>query len=56
MAYTRDDLDFVVTDDPYIDFDREGQFVPFEFAPGDYQVWSPRTPQVAVVVCPPADG
>ena len=55
MAYTRDDLDVVVTDDPYVDFDRPGQFVPFEFAPGNYQVWSMKTPQIAVVVCPPAD-
>ena len=56
VAYTRDDLDFIVTDDLYIDFDRLGQFVPFEFAPGTYQVWSTKVPQVAVVVCPPADG
>ena len=55
VAYTRDDLDFVVTDDPYIDFDREGQFVPFEFAPDIYQVWSIKTPKIAVVVCPPAN-
>jgi hypothetical protein len=56
VAYTRDDLDFVVIDDPSVDFDREGQFVPFEFAPGTYEVWSTETPQIAVVVCPPADG
>lgn len=56
VAYTHDDLDFIVTDDPYIGFDRLGQFVPFEFAPGTYQVWSTKTPQIAVVVCPPADG
>ena len=55
VAYTRDDLDFVVTDDPYVDFDREGQFVPFEFAPDIYQVWSIKTPEIAVVVCPPAN-
>jgi len=55
-AYTRNNLDFVVTDDPYIDFDREGEFVPFEFAPGTYQVWSTKAPQIAVVVCPPAHG
>ncbi len=56
-AYTRDDLDFVVTDDPYVDFDRLGQFVPFEFAPGTYQVWSTKTPQIAVVaaLAPTAD-
>lgn len=56
VEYSRDDLDFVVTDDPYVDFDREGQFVPFEFAPGTYAVWSTKTPQIAVVVCTPADG
>ena len=55
VAYTRDNLDFVVTDDPYIDFDREGQFAPFEFAPDTYQVWSIRTPEITVVVCPPAN-
>lgn len=55
VAYTRDDLDFVVTDDPYIDFDREGQFVRYEFAPGAYRVWSIKTPKIAVVVCPPAN-
>ena len=55
VAYTRDDLDFVVTDDPFVDFDREGQFVPFEFAPGTYHVWSTKTPEIAVVVCPPTD-
>ena len=54
VAYTRDDLGFVVTDDAYIDFDREGQFVPFEFSPDSYQVWSIKTPEIAVVVCPPA--
>jgi hypothetical protein len=54
ITYTRDDLDVVVTDDTYIDFDREGQFVPFDFAPDDYQVWSIKTPDIAVVVCPPA--
>ncbi len=56
VAYTRNDLDFIVTDDPYISFDRLGQFVPFEFTPGAYQVWSTKRPQIAVVVCPPADG
>jgi hypothetical protein len=56
VASTRDDLDFIVTDDPYIDFDHPGQFVPFEFAAGTYQVWSTKAPQIAVVVCPPADG
>ena len=55
VAYTRNDLDFVVTDDSYVDFDREGQFVPFEFAPGTYQVWSIKTPEIAVIVCPAAD-
>jgi hypothetical protein len=25
--YARNDVDFVVTDDPFLDFDREGQFV-----------------------------
>ncbi len=55
VAYSRDDLGFVVTDDPYVDFDREGQFVPFEFAPDVYQVWSIKTPEIAVVVCPPAN-
>ena len=55
VAYTRDDLDFVVTDDPFIDFDREAEFVPFEFAPDDYQLWSIKTPEIAVVVCPPAN-
>ena len=54
VAYTRDDLGFVVTDDVYIDFDREGQFVPLEFSPDSYQVWSIKTPEIAVVVCPPA--
>lgn len=55
VAYTRDDLDLVVTDDPYVDFDREGQFVPVEFTPDIYQVWSIKTPEIAVVVCPPAN-
>ena len=55
VAYARDDLDFVVTDDSYIDFDREGQFVPFEFGPDSYQIWSIKTPEIAVVVCPPAN-
>ena len=50
-----DDLDFVVTDDAYIDFDREGQFVPFDLAPDSYQVWSIKTPDIAVVVCLPAN-
>ena len=55
MTYTRDDLGFVVTDDPYVDFDREGQFVSFEFAPDTYQVWSIKTREITVVVCPPAN-
>lgn len=55
VAYTRNDLDVVVTDDPYVDFDREGQLVPFEFTPGTYQVWSTKAPEIAVLVCPPAD-
>ncbi len=38
----------MVTDDPYIDFDREGQFVPFDFAPDTYQVWCIKTPEIAV--------
>ncbi len=52
VAYARDDLDFVVTDDSYIDFDREGQFVPFEFGQDSYQTGSIKTPEIAVVVCP----
>jgi hypothetical protein len=55
VAYTRDELDVVVTDDPSVDFDREGQFVPFEFGPGIHRVWSIKTPEIAVVVCPPAN-
>ena len=55
VAYSRDGLDFVVTDDPYIDFDRDGQFVPFEFGPDIYQVWSIKMPEIAVVVCPRAN-
>ena len=55
VAYTRDDLGFVVTEDPSVDFDREGQFVSFEFAPDDYQVWSIKTSEITVVVCPPAN-
>jgi hypothetical protein len=51
VAYNRDNLRFVVTDDAYIDFDRGGQFVPFEFSPDSYQVWSIKTPEIAVVVC-----
>ena len=54
VAYARDDLGLVVTDDAYIDFDREGQFVPFELSPDSYQVWSIKTPEIAVVVCPRA--
>jgi hypothetical protein len=55
VEYTRNDLDFVVTDDPYLDFDSEGQFVPFDFPAGAYQLWSLKALEVAVVVCP-SDG
>lgn len=55
VEYTRNDLDFVVTDDPFLDFDREGQFVRFEFPAGTYQLWSITSLEVAVVVCPPDD-
>ncbi len=55
VAYGRDDLDFVVTDDSYVGFGREGQFVPFEFGPDSYQIWSINTPEIAVVVRPRAN-
>ena len=55
VAYGRGDRDFVVTDDSYVVFDREDQFVPLEFGPDSYQIWSIRTPEIAVVVCPPAN-
>ena len=51
VEYTRNAVDFVVTDAPYLDYDREGQFNLFELPPGDYQVWSLKAPQIAVVSC-----
>lgn len=51
VEYTRDDLDVLVTDAAYLDFDREGQFNLFDMPPGDYQVWSTKTPEIAVVTC-----
>ena len=55
VEYSRNDLDFVVTDAAYLDFDGEGQFRPFEMPPGDYQVWSMKAPEIAVVSCGAAD-
>ncbi len=51
IEYTRNDLDFVVTDAAYLDFDHEGQFNLFDMPPGDYQVWSLKAPEIAVVSC-----
>jgi hypothetical protein len=51
VEYTRNDIDFVVTDDPYLDYDRAGEFNRFEFPPGRYQVWSIKAPEIAVVSC-----
>ncbi|MDP9463846.1 MAG: hypothetical protein M3P52_04415 [Actinomycetota bacterium] len=51
VEYTRNDVDFVVTDDPYLDYDRQGEFNRFELPPGRYQVWSIKAPEIAVVSC-----
>jgi len=51
VAYTRNDIDFIVTDDPYLDYSRQGEFTRFEFPPGDYQVWSTKAPEIMVVSC-----
>ena len=51
VEYTRNDIDFVVTDDPYLDYDRQGELNRFEFPPGRYQVWSIKAPEIAVVSC-----
>ena len=53
VEYTRDATDFIVTDDPYLDYDREGQFRRFELPPGTYQLWSVKAPEITVVSCGP---
>ncbi len=53
VEYTRDATDFVVVDDPYLDYDREGQFRRFDLPPGRYQLWSVKAPEIAVVSCGP---
>jgi hypothetical protein len=55
VEFTRDATGFIVVDDPYLDYDREGQFRRFELAPGTYQLWSVKAPEITVVACrPPA--
>ncbi len=58
VEYTRDATDFIVVDDPYLDYDREGQFRRFELPPGTYQLWSVKAPEITVVSCgsPAAEG
>jgi hypothetical protein len=51
VEYTRNEIDFVATDDPYLDYNREGEFSRFEFPPGSYQVWSTKAPEIAVISC-----
>ena len=54
VEFERDGTGAVVTDAPYLDFDEQGQFVPLESAPGSYQLWSIKSPEIQVVSCPPA--
>jgi hypothetical protein len=51
VEYTRNAVDFIVTDARYLDYDREGQFNLFELPPGDYQPWSLKAPNITVVSC-----
>ena len=51
IAYERDELDFVLTDDVSVNFHREGQFRPIEVRPGRYQLWSMKAPVIEVVTC-----
>jgi hypothetical protein len=53
VEYTRDATDFIVVDDPYLDYDNEGQFRRFELPPGTYQLWSVKAPEITVVSCGP---
>lgn len=53
VDFSRDDTGAVVTDAPYLGFDEQGQFVPFESEPGAFQLWSIKSPEIQVVRCPP---
>ncbi len=46
------ELQLLSTDDLRIGFDAEGNFQQLDVSPGEYRLWSYRSPEIAVVSCP----
>jgi len=51
VEFTYNNLNRLITDDEYLDYDRQGQYMLFDMPPGGYQLWSKGGPEIAVVSC-----